>query len=222
MLIVFDLDGTLVDSRADIVCATNHALLEHGRPGLPDELVTSFIGDGARTLMARAAGLREDDARLEPFLQAFLDYYAAHAVVHTTLVPDAIAVLDTLAAGLPLALCTNKPRQTTLRVLDALGLRGYFAALSAGGDQAQKKPDPEPLLALGERLGFAPGDMVLVGDGPQDIECARRAGARSVGVAGNIAPRALLERARPDALLEEIRALPGLLHRWRNVHATSR
>ncbi|MBK8997400.1 MAG: HAD-IA family hydrolase [Myxococcales bacterium] len=222
MLIVFDLDGTLVDSRADIVCATNHALLEHGRPALPDELVTSFIGDGARTLMARAAGLREDDARLEPFLQAFLDYYAAHAAVHTTPVPGAVSVLDTLAAGLPLALCTNKPRRTALRVLDALGLRGYFAALSAGGDQAQKKPDPAPLLALGERLGFAPGDMVLVGDGPQDIECARRAGARSVGVAGNIAPRALLERARPDALLEEIRALPGLLHRWRNVHATSR
>lgn len=222
MLIVFDLDGTLVDSRADIVCATNHALLQHGRPALPDELVTSFIGDGARTLMARAAGLGEDDARLEPFLQAFLDYYGAHAVVHTVLVPGAISVLDTLAAALPLALCTNKPRRTTLRVLDALGLRGYFAALSAGGDSPQKKPDPAPLLGLGARLGFVPERLVMVGDGPQDIECARRAGARSAGVVGNIAPRALLERARPDALLDTIRELPALLHRWRNAQATSK
>lgn len=222
MLIVFDLDGTLVDSRADIVCATNFALRHNGRSALPDEQVTGFIGDGARTLMARAAELREDDARLEPFLEAFLDYYSAHAVVHTRLLPGAVAVLDTLAAGLPLALCTNKPRRTTLRVLDALGLRGYFAALSAGGDLPQKKPDPAPLLVLGERLGFAPAQLILVGDGPQDVECGRRAGARTVGVVGNIAPAELLERAGPDALLDGIGALPALLHRWRNAQATSK
>lgn len=222
MLVVFDLDGTLVDSRADIVCATNFALRARGREALPEQLVTSFIGDGALTLMARATGLGEADPALAPFLESFLDYYTAHAVVHTRPIPGAFAVLDALGRGLPLALCTNKPRRTTLRVLDAFGIRGAFAAVSAGGDLPEKKPHPAPLLALGARLGFSPRSLVMVGDGPQDIECGRRAGARTVGVAGSIAPLESVAAAKPDAMLDGIRELPALLYRWRNAQATSR
>lgn len=221
MLVVFDLDGTLVDSRADIVRATNVALETHGRDPLPPALVTSFVGDGARTLMARAAGLGEEDPALEPLLASFLEYYTAHAALETRPVPHAVAVLETLAPELPLALCTNKPRQTTVRVLDALGLTPYFAAVRAGGDTPEKKPHPAPLATLARSLGFEPGSVVMVGDGPQDIECARRAGARSVAIQGNIVAREVLERAGPNAWLAELRELLPLLRRFR-AQATKR
>lgn len=221
LLVVFDLDGTLVDSRRDIVCATNFALTQLGRGALPDDVVTGFIGDGARTLMSRATAIEEADPSLEPYLSAFLDYYSDHALVHSRPLPGALAVLATLGEGLPIALCTNKPRRTTLRVLAGLGMRACFTAIEAGGDRPQKKPHPAPLLALAERLGFSPGRVVMVGDGPQDVACARAAGARSVGVLGNIATPTALRAAEPDALLANLGELPALLHRWR-AQATSK
>lgn len=214
MRVVFDLDGTLVDSRADIVSATNFALAAAGRPPLPDRVVTGYIGDGARSLMARAAGLPEHDPAVEPFLRSFLDHYGDHATERTLPLPGAVAVLETLQQTVPLALCTNKPRRTTLRVLSALGLHGYFSALVCGDDLPERKPHPAPLLAIGERLRCSVHAMVMVGDGPQDVECAQRAGARSVGVVGNIAPRSALEQAGPDALIGSLSELLPLLYRW--------
>lgn len=215
--VLFDLDGTLIDSRADIVSATNFALTQSGRPPLPDHVVGGYIGDGARSLVARAAGLGEQAPEVEPLLRSFLDYYGDHATDRTRPMPGALAVLETLVASLPLALCTNKPRRTTLRVLAALGLAHYFSALSAGDDRPERKPHPAPLLAIGEQLHCSARSMVMVGDGPQDVECGRRAGVRSVGVVGNIAPRSALEGAAPDALLESLSELLPLLYRWRQA-----
>lgn len=221
MLVVFDLDGTLVDSRADIARATNFALVAVGRTPLPDHVVASFVGDGARTLMARAMGMSDSDSELEPALTAFLDYYSAHATDQTRPMSGALPLLATLAGHLPLALCTNKPRRTTERVLRALGMTAFFAAVSAGDDAAERKPHPAPLLGLCTRLGIAPAATVMVGDGPQDVECGRRAGARTIGVVGNIVPRAVLAERSPDELLDGIRELGPLLYRWRATQATS-
>ena len=220
MFVVFDLDGTLVDSRADIVRATNFALAAGGRAPLPDQVVTSYVGDGARTLMARATGISESDPALEPALRVFLDYYSAHATDQTRPMTGALALLVTLHRRLPLALCTNKPRRTTERVLRALGMRAFFQAVSAGDDAAEKKPHPAPLLGLCSRVGIAPASTVMVGDGPQDVDCGRRAGARTVGIVGNIVPRAALAERAPDALLDGIGELGPLLYRWRRAQAT--
>ena len=139
--IVFDLDGTLVDSRRDIAEAANHALAKHGLAPLPHAELESFVGDGAPLLMARAARLAVEDERVRALVADFLDYYSEHPVDHTGLMPGAEQALTQLSS-LPLAVCTNKPRRTTLAVLRGLALSERFAGVVAGDDLPQKKPDP--------------------------------------------------------------------------------
>jgi phosphoglycolate phosphatase len=213
--VVFDLDGTLIDSRLDIAGATNHALSELDLPTLPVERVASFVGDGAAALLARAAGVKEDDPLVHELLAPFLDFYAAHPAVHTTLMPGALDALAALGPRYSLALCTNKPRRTTDAVLSALGLARHFAVVLAGGDLPLKKPDPAPLLHIAERLGLAPNELAMVGDGPQDIEAGRAAGAFTVGVRGGIIPFERLLAASPDVMLDGLAELPPLLDRGR-------
>jgi len=208
--VVFDLDGTLVDSRADIVAAVEHAFSAQGRRAPPADEIVGHIGDGARALLARSAGLPEDDRALDRLLEGFLEYYTAHIADHTTLMPGAMQCLDDLAA-LELAVCTNKPRVTTLALLDALGVAGRFRSVVAGGDVARKKPAADPLLAIARYLQLAPDELVMVGDGPQDIECGRAAGARTVGVEGGILPRDRLIAAEPEILIASLAELPGAL-----------
>ncbi|MBK7581724.1 MAG: HAD-IA family hydrolase [Myxococcales bacterium] len=215
MWVVFDLDGTLVDSRLDIAHATNHALIRHGKSALPVEVISRFVGDGARPLLSRAAGLDEHAPELEALLADFLEFYTAHATDNTRPMPHALSVLELLGEELPLALCTNKPRVTTGRVLAGLRLGGFFRAVAAGDDLPQKKPDPAPLLGLMRRLNARPELTVMVGDGPQDIQCGRSAGARCVALTFGNTPVATLERERPDAVLDDLRALPRLLRKWR-------
>jgi phosphoglycolate phosphatase len=211
---VFDLDGTLIDSVLDIAAATNHTLAQHGQRERSIDEIRGFVGDGARSLLARAAGVELEDVRLDALLATFLDYYTAHASTHTRLLPCAREILNA-HSDLPLALCTNKPRRTTDAVLAALELRSCFRIVIAGGDLPEKKPDPAPLLHIASALGQSPKDLVMVGDGPQDVECARAAGARSVAVENGIAPRDRLLAARPDALIPSLCELPALLAAWR-------
>jgi len=215
VLIVFDLDGTLVDSRLDIAAATNHALVASGRSPLSVRTISGFVGDGARSLLARASGLSEDATELDGLLAIFSSYYTEHATVHTRPLPHALALLDVLGRELPLALCTNKPRASTLRVLSGLGIEGAFAMVSAGGDQPERKPHAAPLLRLTQRLGVAPTHTLLVGDGPQDVATARSAGATSVAVLGGFTSEATLRAERPDHLIGSLAELPPLLYRLR-------
>ncbi len=211
--VAFDLDGTLIDSRTDIVRSTNHALAQHGFATLPDEEIASYVGDGSTLLLARAARLDPDDARLRSLLADFLDYYTAHAIDHTRLMPDTTRVLDALA-DLPLALVTNKPRRATDATLRGLDLERRFRVVVAGDDLADKKPAPGPLLLAADKLGLPPATLVMVGDGAQDIECGRAAGARTVGVEGGIQARERLAAAHPDALVA-LAALPDVIRAWR-------
>ena len=214
--VVFDLDGTLIDSRFDIAAAANHALATHGFATLSVPEISSFVGDGARLLLARAAKLETDSAQLEPLLATFLAYYAAHPTDHTLLLPGAFEALAALS-HLPLALCTNKPRSITDAVLANLRLPIHFKAIVGGGDLPKSKPDPLPLQHLARELGLSPAQLVMVGDGAQDIACAKNAGARSVGVEGGIQGQDAMLASNPDAVLRSLSELPELIESWLRV-----
>lgn len=220
--IAFDLDGTLIDSRGDIVAAMNHALLTTGRAPLPGPVIVRFVGDGARALCARAAQLPEHADEVTALVEAFVAYYTEHPVDWTRWAPGAQETLEVLAEQMPdlvLGICTNKPRPTTEAVLAALGIRTRFRALVAGGDLPEKKPAPGPFLHLCKLLRATPEAMVMVGDGPQDIEGARRAGMRSVAVDSGFFSRDRLLSARPDVMLRSLSELPEVIHRWRDATA---
>jgi phosphoglycolate phosphatase len=220
--IAFDLDGTLINSRGDIVAAVNHALLQTGRTPLPGPVIVRFVGDGARSLCARAAQLPEASDEVTRLTDLFVAYYTDHPVDFTRWLPGVQEMLEFFAERLPdlvLGVCTNKPRATAEAVLVALGIRTRFRAIVAGGDLPEKKPAPGPLLHLAKLLRTAPEVMVMVGDGPQDIECARRAGMRSVGVDSPFASHERMLAARPDVMLRSIAELPDVVHRWRDATA---
>ncbi|WP_437484441.1 HAD-IA family hydrolase [Sorangium sp. So ce1014] len=219
--VVFDLDGTLIDSRGDIVAAVNHALEATGRSPLPAQVIVRYVGDGARALCARAAKLPESSEDVEELLRHFLTYYEQHPLDFTRWMPGAQDIIERLAdvGDLSICVCTNKPRSTTDAVLAALGVGARFHAVVAGGDVADKKPSPAPLLYLAQLLGIQPRRLVMVGDGPQDIECARRAGARSIAVLGGFASEEEILNARPDVLLRTLDELWDVLRRWRQATA---
>jgi 2-phosphoglycolate phosphatase len=219
--VAFDLDGTLVDSRGDIVAALNHALVATGRRPLPGQVIVRYVGDGARSLCARAAKLPESSGEVEQLLQLFLEYYEQHPLDFTRWMRGAPEALEELAdvPELSLSICTNKPRSTTDAVLAALGIRTRFRAVVAGGDIAEKKPAAGPLLHLAKLIDVEPGRIVMVGDGPQDVECARRAGARAIAVLGGFGTQQSLLDARPDVLLSHLGELGDVIRRWRDATA---
>jgi len=220
--IAFDLDGTLIDSRGDIVAAVNHALIRTHRAPLPGQVVVRFIGDGARALCARAAQLPESAEDVGVLVDHFVEHYLEHPVDFTRWSPGAQECLETFAEEMPdiaLGICTNKPRSITEAVLSALGIRTRFRAIVAGGDLPEKKPAPGPLLLLAKGLRATPDSMVMVGDGPQDIECARRALVRSVAVESGFTTHDRLLAAPPDVMLRSLAELPEVIQRWRDATA---
>jgi 2-phosphoglycolate phosphatase len=219
--IVFDLDGTLIDSSGDIVAALNHALVATKREALPFSTALTFVGDGARVLCARATNLPAKHPEVDRVLQLYLAHYEAHPIAHTKWLPHARAVLDQLG-GYALALCTNKPRAITDLVLGRLGVRSLFASVVAGGDVALVKPAPEPVLEVARVLDLDPEELVMVGDGPQDVEAGRGAGARTVGVYGGFASPERLLASRPDELISALSELPALVRRWSEAATRAR
>jgi phosphoglycolate phosphatase len=203
--VVFDLDGTLIDSREDIAAACNDALTRVDRAPLDVELVASFVGDGARALVTRALAVSTgapDAALIERALATFHTYYEAHPAVHTTVMPGARELLDALADR-PVALVTNKPRGATLAVLAALGLAERFAIVRTGSD-GPLKPDPRPVLDALAWMRVPPRDTWMVGDGVQDIRAGRGAGCHTIGVRGGIQGDARLVESEPDLLVNSL------------------
>ena len=211
--VVFDLDGTLIDSRGDIAASCNHALVQSGRKPLPVTRVSALVGDGAVTLLSRAAGIVETDPEIAVLLASFLGYYEAHPIGHTILMPHVESTLASLT-GFRLAICTNKPRRTTEAVLAALGLEQRFTAVVAGDDLAVKKPDPGQLEALAKVLRLVPAELVMVGDGPQDVLAGRAAGTRTIGVRGGFLPEYRLLETNPDVVIDDLSAVPALVRSW--------
>jgi phosphoglycolate phosphatase len=205
-LLVFDLDGTLIDSGADL-CASVNAMLHHfGRPPLPQTVISTYIGDGAARLVGRSLGEPEDPAFLDSALTYFLDYYREHKLDHTYVYPGVFAALDSLRlepGGAPrsMACLTNKPIGPSLAICEALGLSPYFFRTYGGNSFTTKKPDPEGLVALMREAGVTAQETLMIGDSDVDILTARNAGTWSMGCSYGLSPHTL-ELVPPDCLVD--------------------
>jgi phosphoglycolate phosphatase len=210
-LIVFDLDGTLVDSSRDLADAMNAALrrMDKGARTLDLDAVRSFIGSGARNLVAKSlvhagVAMPPDDA-----LPVFLEEYDRRLTVHTRFYPGVEETLDRLAAH-PLAVLTNKPGDMSRRILDALGAGPRFFRVYGGGDLPSRKPDPDGLLRLMAESMATPRTTVMVGDSGIDVRTGRGAGAWTVGVRYGFDPESLVSEP-PDALFDRFDQLPAFV-----------
>jgi len=207
-LVIFDLDGTLIDSRLDLVHSVNAALRHIGRPELPDHVIASYVGDGAPVLIQRALGGEAiDESLVRTGLEFFLSYYREHKLDHTTVydgISQALAAIQKSGNGIPrkLAVLSNKPVNPSRAIVEALGLGSYFSQIYGGNSFATKKPDPDGALTLLAENGLAPEQAAIVGDSHTDIETGHNAGLWTVGVTYGFAPQTLAE-ARPDVLVDK-------------------
>ncbi|HQK17786.1 MAG TPA: HAD-IA family hydrolase [Polyangiaceae bacterium] len=215
-VIVFDLDGTLLDTSPDLALSCNHALEVYGRTPLPVEEIQRYIGDGARRLMSRAARMKDDDPNLDGLVEEFIRHYQQYPVQRTTWMPYATHVLEELSEML-LAICTNKPRSITDAILDTLHASERFALVVGGGDLERNKPSPDPLRFTAKQLRVDPKELVMVGDGPQDVLAGKSVGARTIAVAAGYTSETFLRELHPDMLLDDLRTLPDIIQRWREA-----
>ena len=177
-LIVFDLDGTLIDSRKDLADSTNELIAELRGRSLRDDDVAAMVGEGARLLVRRAlaaAGIAADETRA---LERFLEIYSQRLLNFTILYPGVADAVEQLSRRCRLAVLTNKPSEPSRRILAGLGLAPYFAEVVGGDSTFGRKPDPAGLVHLCETAKVARAGTLLVGDSPIDVETAARAGTR--------------------------------------------
>jgi len=215
-LVVFDLDGTLIDSRRDLATAVNAMLGEMGRPALPDKVVAEYVGDGAPMLVRRALGDPDDEHFVQEALLYFLGWYREHKLDTTYVyegVKDALEAIRSKPNGVgtvKMAVLSNKPVVPSRAIVDALGLGGYFFQIYGGNSFHTKKPDPAGVQALMAEAGAAAEQTVIIGDSDVDMITARNAGIYSVGVTYGLAPHTL-EDAPPDVLVDHPRELAEVL-----------
>lgn len=181
-VVLFDLDGTLVDSAVDLHAALSRIVDREGRAPVPLSAIRPVVSKGARAMLAVAFPDRDEAAR-EKLLQPFLDAYAGAVATHSTPYAGIAAVLDAIeAAGSRWGIVTNKPYYLARGVVDSMGWRDRCAILVGGDTLPRKKPEPDQLFLAAHTLAIAPGDCVYVGDDERDIVAARRAGMKSVAV----------------------------------------
>lgn len=229
-LLIFDLDGTLVDSQIDLANAINATLARFGKPELPPSIIASYIGDGASILVRRALAhahriLAEpdphDDAFVDEALDWFIAYYKVHKLDFTTVYPGVLKSLATIRLrhpALPMAVLTNKPVLPSRAICRHFGLDRFFFEIYGGNSFATKKPDPEGLLALLREANalhrsaepIRANETVMIGDSHVDIETARAAGARSLGCTYGLSP-ATLAASHPDATVRHAGDWPSAL-----------
>jgi len=210
--VLFDLDGTLVETRKDIATAINLALGGRGLPVLSVDRVARHVGHGARVLVTRCleeAGVASpapDD--IESLHRAFHEHYLAHLLDTTFVYPGIPGVCEGIArAGGRMAIVTNKPIEAAKRILIGLGLSSYFPVVLGGDSLPQRKPDPAPLLRAIASLDADAGHALMIGDSQVDIDAARAAGIPVAAVAWGFTPKDALESASPDLLAEDAAAL---------------
>jgi phosphoglycolate phosphatase len=213
-LLVFDLDGTLIDSRLDLVHSINAMLRHFDRPELPEELIASYVGDGAPALVRRALGDSVDEAHLQPALEYFLGYYRIHKLDHTTVyagVPEMLKQLATPSNGMQrlMAVLSNKPVNPSRDIVRALGMGDYFVRIYGGNSFATKKPDPLGLQTILEETGVAASEAIIIGDSSIDVLTGRNAGLWTCGVTYGFAPQSL-EDVPSHVMIDEPRELADL------------
>jgi len=206
-LLIFDLDGTLVDSKLDLAQAVNATRTHMGMAPLENERVYSYVGNGAPLLIRRAVGDQASEAEVEEALEFFLEYYREHYLDFTTLYPGVKESLDRLrAAGKRMAVLTNKPVKISRAIVEGLGAGGYFFQVYGGNSFEFKKPNPIGVEALRKEAGASRDRTLMVGDSSVDIQTARNAGIPCCGVTYGFQPETLADSA-PDLLVDRMEEL---------------
>jgi phosphoglycolate phosphatase len=213
MLIIFDLDGTLIDSARDLAIATNQTRANFGLEPLDPKLIHSYVGDGAPMLVRRAMGAEASEELVFDALLYFVKYYRAHALAHTKLYPGIYDLITRLATdGHALAVLTNKPVKISTDILTGLGVGSHFKRVYGGNSFTQKKPDPVGITTLMSETGSREDHTWMVGDSAVDVQTARNARVRVCGVAWGFQPETF-ENYPPDVVIQEPRELPAVFER---------
>ena len=210
-LVIFDLDGTLIDSKLDLAHAVNATRAHMTMSPLEHERVYSYVGNGAPVLIRRALGEQATETEVQEALEFFLEYYRDHCLDYTTLYPGVKPALDRLrAAGKRLAVLTNKPVRMSRAILDGLGVGGHFFQVYGGNSFDFKKPNPIGVLALMREAGVSAGQTLMVGDSSVDIQTAVNAGIPSCGVTYGFQPETLADPP-PDRMVDRMEELADWL-----------
>jgi phosphoglycolate phosphatase len=213
-LVVFDLDGTLIDSRLDLIHSVNAMLRHFKRPELPGEVIATLVGDGAPVLVRRALGDPKHEKDVKEALDFFLAYYRAHKLDHTHLYPGIKEMLCTIAKSngtrRRMAVLSNKPVVPSRAIVEALGLAEFFVHVYGGNSFPTKKPDPHGVQTILRESKVRPAQALMVGDSAVDVLTGRNASLWTCGVTYGFAPHTLCE-APPDATVDSPQELAELL-----------
>lgn len=214
-LLIFDLDGTLIDSKMDLAQAVNATRANLRLSPLDLDLVNSYVGNGAPTLIRKALGADFSEEEIQKALQYFLDYYRDHLLDHTKLYKGMKECLDQLqASGVKMAVLTNKPVRISIAILKGLGVADHFFRIFGGNSFEQKKPDPVGVDTLIAESGIPKDRTMMVGDSNVDVKTARNAGIKVCGVTYGFQPETLKEDP-PDFLVDRPEQLADLVLRNR-------
>lgn len=205
-LIIFDLDGTLIDSREDLIQSVNATLRHAQRPELPGDVIASYVGDGVAMLVRRSLGDPKDDLFFKQCLDYFLAYYRQHKLDHTRVydgIPQALMTIHNSANGASrtMAVLSNKPVNPCRAIIDALGLGEFFVHVYGGNSFATKKPDPEGAKSILREVGVTAEETLFVGDSSIDVATGRNACMWTCGVTYGFAPQTL-QSAAPDVVVD--------------------
>ena len=205
-LLIFDLDGTLIDSRLDLIHSVNATLRHLGRPELPGDVIASYVGDGAPVLVRRALGDPDDQSQVDAALNYFMSYYREHKLDHTHIYDGVFDALHQLAASTngrsrQMAVLSNKPVGPSRAIVEALGVKDFFFEVYGGNSFPTKKPDPLGARTLLQQSGCRPEETLMIGDSSNDVLTARNANLWSIGVTYGFSPHTL-QRTHPDVLVD--------------------
>jgi len=208
-LFVFDLDGTLAETRKDLMASLNHALDRLGHPRHDLVNVGRFTGKGAAVFLDRALGIASTRERVDEGVRIFLVHYEEHCLDNTRLYPGVAETVDSLGrCGKKLAVLTNKPIAMSLKILQGLGIADRFEEIHGGDSFPEKKPDPLGFREIMTGAGVSPGRAIMIGDSAVDVNTARAAGAAMAGAAWGFKPEEFRENP-PDYLLQGMADLLG-------------
>ena len=210
-LLIFDLDGTLVDSKKDLTASVNHVRAGFELAALSEGEIEGFVGDGAPMLIRRALGAAATEEAVRAGLATFLGHYRAHMLDNTVLYPEALETLDRLS-DCALAVLTNKPIRFSREILEGLGILSRFVAVYGGNSFERKKPDPVGIFQILNDVRGTPEGTWMIGDSAVDIRTGRNAGVSTCGVTWGYASNTFKETP-PDTLIDRFSELPDRLLR---------
>ncbi len=222
-LAIFDLDGTLIDSKEDLAQSINAMLRHYQRPELPLEVVGSYVGDGAAMLVRRSLGDPDDEHFVQEALKFFMTYYREHKLDHTYVYEGVIDALrrirDSHNGQLKMAVLSNKPVNPSRGICEGLKLSEFFVQIYGGNSFPTKKPDPEGALTLLDETGVRPEQAVMVGDSQNDVLTAQNAGMWSLGVTYGFSPESLKIHP-PDILADTVTEMADALSLQNSAHTS--